>query len=338
MTTIPLPLSASAIPGLTFRTLQVDVDYPQIVAINNICWPLDGRLAMETVEDRQRHWGGMENFDPHNVLVVEVGGVIIGYATITWEERSDSERWFYIYGVLLPQWRCKDIGGAMQDWIETRSHEINATLPAKENCLFDAYCFDVVIGKMALLAQRGFQVSWHGDMMDRSLDEPIPNFELPAGIEVRPVQAAHLRQIYEAQVESDKPASEPFAATEAQVKDFVAYWGTDHLDLWQVAWDVASNKIACVVICTANEVINPRNGMNHGFLEHVFTLHNWRKRGLAKALIARCLTQLKQRGMGVVTVGRYDDNANAIKLYESFGFRNALGMTGYQKRLVNDAD
>ncbi len=335
MTAIQSPKSAPAIPGLTFRTLRVDADYPQIVAINNICWPLDGRVATDTLEDRQRHWSGQENFDPQNVLVVEVEGIIIGYATISWEERSDTERWHYIYAVLLPQWRRKGIGGAIQDWIETRTYEINATLPAKENCLFETYCFDVVAGKTALLKQRGYHVVWHGDMMDRSLEEPIPSFELPAGIECHPAQLEHMRQIYEALHEGQKPEPEPVNATEAQVKDFVAYLGTEQLDLWQVAWDTASDEIVGVVIGCADEMIHPRTGQKHGDLQSLSTRHKWRKRGIAKALIARCLAQLKQHGMGIATIGVFDENADAIRLYESFGFRNAQGMTGYQKKLVS---
>lgn len=330
-----LPLSAPVIPGLTFRTLRVDADYPQIVAINNICWPLDGRIETDTLEGRRRHWSGMENFDPQNILVVEVNDVIIGYATITWEERSDSERWFYIYATLLPQWRRKGIGGAVQDWIEARSQAVNAALPVKDKCLFDTYCFDVVVGKMALLTQRGFHVDYHGDMMDRSLEEPIPIFDLPTGIEVRPAQLAHIRQIYEAMQQGFKPEPDPTNATEEQVKDFVAYYGTEKLDLWQIAWESASNEIVCVVIGITDEMINPRTGMKHGDLASISTRHKWRKRGIAKALIARCLTQLKRRGMRMATVGVFDGNADAIELYKSFGFRNALGMTGYQKRLVS---
>ncbi|MFN8440283.1 MAG: GNAT family N-acetyltransferase [Caldilineaceae bacterium] len=327
----PLP----AIDELAFRTLDFDNDLPAIVAINNHCWPLDGRIDRDTLEARRRHWRDTENFHAENVLIVQIGMRIIGYATVSWQENDETSRWFFIYGVLLPEWRRRSIGRAVQEWLEMRCAQINQTLPSKVNVLLDTYCFDVVTGKIALLKAHGFHVEWRGEMMECRLDIPAATGEVPPGIEVRAAQLNDVPAILEALMEGHQDTAGRVSATEAQVRDFIAYHGEHQLGLWQVAWDKTTNEIAAVVIVgAADGVVNPRVGTTQGDLSNLSTRHAWRRRGIAKFLILRALEQLRQRGVGLCVVGVYDNNASAIALYRSVGFLPGVGMTGFQKRLA----
>lgn len=329
----PQNLALPEIPGLRFRTFNAETDYPDIVAINNICWPIDGREANDSVEGRKQHWEGMENFHAANVLIIAVFDDVIGYATISWDEESEQSRCYYIYATLLPAWRRRGIGSAIQNWIEARSNEINAQLPHKQNCYFHTYCFDIVEGKIALLRERGYEVAGAGYMMDRSLHEPIPHWAMPGGIEVRPVQSDQMRAVYEALMEGFKTEPTQEAASEEQIRDFLAYHGPDQVKNWQVAWDVATNELVAVVIAGIYERVSQRTGQKHGELESLSTRHQWRKRGIARALITRSLELFKAQGMGFATVGTHDDNVASNHLYASLGFRKAIGFTEFKKNL-----
>ena len=76
----------------------------------------------------------------------------------------------------------------------------------------------------------------YGFEMRRRLDEPIPDAELPPGIELRPVREADHRKIWDADVEAFRDHWEPRDRDEG---DFEATFTFPDLDtsLWRVAWD-----------------------------------------------------------------------------------------------------
>lgn len=59
-------------------------------------------------------------------------------------------------------------------------------------------------------------------------------------------------------------------------------------------------------------------GEHRGYLLNVFVEPNYRRRGLAHALVERCLTEAHRRHLGVVTLHSSDVGR---PLYESLGFR-----------------
>jgi mycothiol synthase len=102
--------------------------------------------------------------------------------------------------------------------------------------------------------------------------------------------------------------------------------------LWQVAWD--GHEIAGVVQNWIWRGENERLGLNRGWLERVSVRRPWRRRGLARALIARSLSQLRVAGLADAALGVDLDNPqDALGLYESIGFRPALRSTAYRRPL-----
>lgn len=47
----------------------------------------------------------------------------------------------------------------------------------------------------------------------------------------------------------------------------------------------------------------------------------WRRQGIGRMLLASCIGQASERGIGVVRLQVFTDNCDAIALYESLGFR-----------------
>ena len=68
------------------------------------------------------------------------------------------------------------------------------------------------------------------------------------------------------------------------------------------------------------EAENQELGLNRAWLDSVFT-RRWRRRGLARNLIARSLHLLRERGLTGAALGVDADNpSEALGLYESVGF------------------
>jgi ribosomal protein S18 acetylase RimI-like enzyme len=70
-------------------------------------------------------------------------------------------------------------------------------------------------------------------------------------------------------------------------------------------------------------------------MEFVYVREEFRGKGLARALLARSLRVLKNIGMEEVTLGAEVDNPHdAIRIYESIGFRLVKKFTWYQKPVL----
>lgn len=62
-------------------------------------------------------------------------------------------------------------------------------------------------------------------------------------------------------------------------------------------------------------------GSRVAFVSHVGTLPAWKGRGLASALLERCIEQVRRAGMAAVRLEVASDNLSALGLYHNAGFR-----------------
>jgi ribosomal protein S18 acetylase RimI-like enzyme len=71
-----------------------------------------------------------------------------------------------------------------------------------------------------------------------------------------------------------------------------------------------------------------------GYTEGIFTLREWRGRGIASALIARNLRLLRDRGMTEAALSVDTENpSGALGLYERHGFREHDRLIIFRKEL-----
>jgi mycothiol synthase len=79
---------------------------------------------------------------------------------------------------------------------------------------------------------------------------------------------------------------------------------------------------------------NERLGVRRGWLEHISTRRPWRRRGVAAALIADSLRELRARGLDEAALGVDSENlSGALRLYESLGFRRFKTGIAFRKPL-----
>jgi ribosomal protein S18 acetylase RimI-like enzyme len=222
----------------------------------------------------------------------------------------------------------------MLDYCEGRLREIAAGHPANGPRVFEAWAADTETHWESVLVEAGYQVVRYGLMMTRPDLENIPDLPLPDGLEVRPVQPDQYRLVWEA-------ASEAFrdhwgVSEEEWAEEHYQHWiehPTFQPHLWQVAWD--GDQVAGMVQNFIDEEENREYGRKRGWTEGICVRRPWRRRGLAKALIARSFGVLKEQGMTEAALGCDAENlSGAVHLYRSMGFQPFKRQTGYRKPML----
>jgi mycothiol synthase len=190
-------------------------------------------------------------------------------------------------------------------------------------------------GLAAMLEKTGYQPVRYGFDMVRPDLENIPDTPLPEGLEVRPVLPEHYRAIWEADTEAFR---DHWGFVEPGEEDYQA-WLADKTffqpELWQVAWDIATDQVAGQVRTFIDHEQNQLYHRQRGYTEFISVRRAYRRRGLARALIARSLRAQKQAGMTESALAVDSENlSGATRVYEDCGFRVVKRNTVYRKPLI----
>jgi mycothiol synthase len=91
------------------------------------------------------------------------------------------------------------------------------------------------------------------------------------------------------------------------------------ISLWKVAW--AGDVVVGQVKPFINAEENAERGTLRGYTEYISTHRDWRNRGIAGALLAKSLRELRDRGMTEAVLGVDTNNpGGAFQLYTRLGF------------------
>ncbi len=89
--------------------------------------------------------------------------------------------------------------------------------------------------------------------------------------------------------------------------------------LWKIAW--SGDTVVGQVKSFVNDEENTRRGYKRGWTEEISTHRDWRNRGIAGALLAMSLHELRDRGYEQAALGVDTQNpGGAFQLYTSLGF------------------
>jgi len=326
--TLTAELSAvPAVPGLVFRRFRGPEDYPFMLAVINGSKAADNIERSDTLEAMVNNYSHLENCDPYrDMLMAEADGRMVGYNRVFWEQQEDGARLYVVFGFLLPEWRRKGLGSSMLALGEARLREIAAEQAYAGPRFFQSWAMDTEKGTIALLEGAGYQPVRYGFDMTRSLSEPFPDFPMPEGLEVRPVEDGHLRAIFDADSESFRDHWGYVAPTEAR---FDAWLHQPNFapSLFKVAWD--GDQIAGAVQNFVNKEENEEYNRKRGYTEGIFVRRPWRKRGLARALIVQSMKMFKEMGMTETALGVDSENTSgALRVYQSCGYKQVkMGIT-----------
>lgn len=324
----------AVLPGLVLRAYAGEADIPAIVEIQNAENEADGIPERTSVGERAaeyRHPSAA--FDAlRDITIAELDGRPVGFVNREWVDfHSGDLREYRVGGAVHPAFRRRGVGMALLYENERRSRELAATHETGRRRVLGAFTGDQQAGACALLAGNGFrEVRWFFDMIRPDLED-VPALPLHEGLEVRAITPDLHRRVWDADQEAFR---DHWGGHDDSLEALQRYLDGPDTDpsLWLIAFD--GDEIAGGVINAIYRDENEALGVRRGWLDSVFTRRPWRRRGLARALIARSLLLLRERGMAEAMLGVDADNpTGALGLYESVGFRVKARYSAWQKPL-----
>ncbi len=328
---------APPIPGLAFRRYRGREEHPAMLRVHEAANHADGIEQVSTLEQFDLSYSTLVNCDPlRDILLAEVDGDLVAYARVFWTDQVDGSRSYENFGFVHPDWRRRGIGWALHVKNEERLREIAGGHPDVSEKWLSSEGMDTALGTAALLERSGYSpVRYFYEMVAAGLDgvEAPP---MPEGIEVRPSTSEQLRAIWDASVEAFR---DHWGEPEATEEDWVRFRDApEHVErpFWMIGWD--GDEVAGVVTTTVPTEENEKHGRARVWVESVSVRRAWRRRGLAKALLARSLVAVRDAGFTSAGLGVDTENpTGALGLYESLGFAPERRATAYRKPLVEDA-
>jgi len=317
--TIVVP-EAPSIPGLTFRHWRGRSDYPHMQSIFDACKEVDGNEATWTVEAIARNLENQTHSHlPTDMIFVEVDGQPIAFGRVGHYQECDGTHIYFMRGFVRPEWRRKGLGTAILKHSERRLREIAAAHSDKKQKFFQTEHNDKEVGIAALFKANGYQEVRWGYLMTRPLSDPIHPAPMPDGMQVRPSTREQARQIWDALQEAFSESWGNIPGTEQDFQNWLADPEFDP-NLWQVAWE--DGEVAGMVLNFINQDENAEYGRQRGWTDPICVRKPWRRRGLARALLARSLLMFRDLGFDDTALGVDTSNPNhALDLYESAGYQ-----------------
>jgi ribosomal protein S18 acetylase RimI-like enzyme len=326
---------ASGIPGLRIRRLDAPADYPRMNEIANASRLAQNDGFYTNDEQFQRFYDRIEQHQhcdlARDLFLAELDGRLVAYVRAGWHDEP-ARRVYEPITFLDPAVSTRPIYDVLLDLAERRLAEIAerhkpgpkvARMRASEPAFVEA------------LEARGYQPVRHSYLMVRPTLDDLPDAPMPAGLEIRDVRREDMEAIFRAEVEAFRDHwgfAEPGAR---ERDDFFDDPIQSDTSLWRVAWD--GEQVAGMVRSYIHPEQNARLGVQRGWVEHISVGRAWRRRGLARALIAASFPLLRQRGMteGALSVDTQNESG-ALRVYERCGFV-VVSMTSEFSRTLEDA-
>ena len=295
-------------------------------------WEADGVENIETEEELANEYDSLANRDPSSEIVIaEVMGEPVGYGRIWPEPDSSGDRVFWHIAHVIPEWRKTALRLAMFRFNEMQIRFLARNQPWPGKTALGVWALDEPNDWREMVLSEGYTPVMHFYEMIRQLED-IPYSPLPEGLELRAARPEHYPEIWNARKEAirDKPWFVESGYDREHYREWLN-WPTLMPDLWQVAWD--GDRIAGMAenhIPLENQTFNRKRGHT----QILFVLPRWRRRGLAKALLAKSLEMMRGRGLKEATLDVETHNTSGeIQLYESMGYMVARKYALYKKPL-----
>ena len=282
-----------AVPGLRFRPFDPATDYPALVGLIHAHNRFDRIDQLPTVENLRNEHEHIEGFDPAAMCSwprstgrsAQPPGRLRGRVTAGAATTSMAGSRQPGGGRASAGHSCAGRSDAPRPWLPSTA----GAGPRELETWIDQTQLEAV----ELLERTGTNrpLRIHDDSRPGRAD---PAAGLPDGLEIRPVEEADHRRIWDADIEAFRDHWNSAERTEA---DYQGWFAEPELDtsLWRVAW--AGNEVAGSVMTSVWAAENEALGIRRGWLDHVSVRRPWRRRGLASALIVEALVGLRAAGM-----------------------------------------
>jgi mycothiol synthase len=319
----------AAVPRL--RPYRGPVDHPDMNRVVNTVRAFNGDPSLSTIAELDHHYAHLELADlPHDCALVELDGRVVAYGRasrvdlITGESRVESVM------NLEPDARGRGIEELLLRHALLRAEEIIAEFGRDRTMAVTSFVMSRDERQRIAVERAGFDRVRAGVELVRPNLDDIPDLPMPEGFEIRHI-AADDRAMHRRVWEAAKRAFAESYGEHAQTEDQYDRWLTSsefNPPLWRVAF--RGDAIAAQILNYLDDL--EADGSRIGWTESISTQPEFRRRGLARALLAESLRTVRDAGATKAALGADSQNPNqAQALYESMGFR--VVSTTYDYRL-----
>jgi ribosomal protein S18 acetylase RimI-like enzyme len=264
------------------------------------------------------------------VIIASLNDTPIGYSRLGWYSSSADTRLYYQVSFLREEYRGTGHWQTMVEQNEECLRQVAAEHDPAPRQFFQAWSSDNTKDWAAVLEKSGYKVMRRFNNMLHDLNN-IPDNPLPEGLEVCAIKPEELHKVWEAQKEMNAGLFENVEEDWLEEKYPAWLENTGHDPrFWQIAWD--GDQLAGMVLAHIDEKENEKRNRKHGYTEHIYVRPQWRKRGVAGALISRSLQALKDQGMTEAELGVDAENESAaFRLYQNMGYKTFRVDTWHRK-------
>jgi ribosomal protein S18 acetylase RimI-like enzyme len=301
------------------------VDHAVLAAIKTASERDAPDAELSTAEQFDASYPHLERCDlGRDLVVVETdAGVPVAYLRTGWDRAEGGRIWFGIIAVDPGHREPALLAALVRGW---QAHvdlvdPDDGTPSALRTWAEHPGPGEPEIGLGAVLQACGFTTTRFAASLVRPHLDAIPEYSLPDGVEIRPVEEHQLHQIWATHHEAFRGQPDFVETDESEFESFLADPLRDET-LWKIAWAGAGDDAQVVgqVKSYVNAAENALRGRRRGYTEHISTTLGWRGRGIARALIVASLHELRARGMTEAALAADTDNPQAFDLYRMLGF------------------
>lgn len=195
------------------------------------------------------------------------------------------------------------IEGMLVDGFNRRIREIKRMMPEKDVYL-RSLCEADEIDRIQLFMERGFRLHAVIPVMKRDLSKKTQHHKIPDNVQIKELSFTDdeiIKYVNADLMTGEDPQSRAevrFKSGHPSFKCFAAMCGSEVVGATSV-WDISDERAAT---------------------EHIFVVESYRRKNIAKELIATALDELRRRGRKIATLCVRGTNMPAIKLYLSCGY------------------
>ncbi|HAX82662.1 MAG TPA: hypothetical protein DCY40_08860 [Actinobacteria bacterium] len=317
-----MPSLPEPIGGVRLRHYRDESDFARLLAIYNAARLADGISGIDTLEGITNDYRHLTNCDLDTDLIIgeTTDDNAVAYGRVTWwVEEATQLRSLLAILFVHPAGRGRGVGEAMQDWLEHRLAEIASERPHPGKQFLTAFVDQGEAEREATLVARGYERVETYAEMTRPLSDEIPDLPLPKGLAVRSTTWDDARAVWEADDRAFRDHVGYSPQTETDYERWRA-WEYNDPSLWKVAF--AGDGVAGQVLNHVNAAENDTLGRKWGYTESISVQREWRRQGVARALIAQSMGMFRDMGMEYAALGVHTTNPNgAFPLYEGLGYR-----------------
>ena len=303
-----------------WRPMRLD-DLDDLVSLSRAIALADHPNYVETREEIAEELGhSYVNLERDSLIAIDAAtGMFTAHGLVIMPPGQDTLVRSLLFGGVHPDRRGEGIGRTLLAWEKARGLQHLASSDKTLPGWLMLYNEERVPSAARLYARFDFEPTRWFLGQQRNIADPIPSIELPAGIRLETFSADL----------SD-------AALEAKNASFQDHWGSQpsSIEQWNSMLALPSFRAehSFLAMTDANEVVGvlitdvveddwELAGYSSGYIAIVGVVREWRRKGIAPALLARAFESYRAAGFDRAELDVDSDNpSGALGLYQGMGF------------------